>query len=71
VSEIPDPTYLVQRSLYYIYKGAEDGRFPEAKVEADRILARMIENENSQGIAYVDRNIANQLDQRNFHIGRD
>lgn len=71
VSEIPDPTYLVQRSLYYIYKGAEDGRFPEAKVEADRILARMIENENSQGLAYVDRNIPDQLGQRNFRIGRD
>lgn len=71
VTEIPDPTYLVQRALYYIYKGAEDGRFPEAKVESDKILARMIENENSQGLAYVDRNIPNQLNQRNFVIGRD
>lgn len=72
IVEIPDPTYLVQRALYYIYKGAEDGRFPEAKVEADRILARMIENENSQGLAYVDRNIPNQLEEKySFRIGRD
>jgi hypothetical protein len=71
VVEIPDPTYLVQRSLYYIYKGAEDGRFPEAKVESEKILARMIENENSLGQAYVDRNIPNALTQGNFRIGRD
>jgi len=71
VVEIPDPTFLVQRSLYYIYKGAEDGRFPEAKVESEKILARMIENENSQGLAYIDRNIPNQLGQKNFVIGRD
>jgi hypothetical protein len=69
VTEIPDPTFLVQRALYYIYKGAEDGRFPEAKVESEKILARMIENENSLGLAYVDRNIPNQLGQRHFVIG--
>lgn len=72
ISECPDPTYLVQRSLYLLYKGREDGRFPEAKVEADRILARMIENENSLGIAYVDRNVPNYNTERyNFRIGRD
>jgi hypothetical protein len=71
IAEIPDPTYLVQRSLYYLYKGAEDGRFPEAKVESDKILARMIENENTLGIAYVDRNIPNFLNTQNFRIGRD
>lgn len=72
VAEIPDPSYLVQRSLYYIYKGAEDGRFPEAKVEADRILLRMIENENSQGLAVKDRNVPNELEEKyNFRIGRD
>ena len=71
VVEVPDPTYLVQRALYYIYKGREDGRFPEAKVEADKILARMIENESSRGLAYKDRSISNQLEQKGFRIGRD
>jgi hypothetical protein len=71
VVEVPDPTFLVQRALYYIYKGAEDGRFPEAKVESEKILIRMIENENSLGIAYVDRNIPNYLEQTHFRIGRD
>lgn len=70
ITECPDPTYIVQRALYYIYKSREDGRFPEAKVEADRILARMIENENSLGIGYVDRSV--QVTPLNaFRIGRD
>lgn len=70
VSEIPDPTYLVQRSLYYIYKGREDGRFPEAKVEADRILARMIENENVKGWGSSDRTV--KINPRSsWRIGRD
>jgi len=71
VIEVPDPTYVLQRALYYIYKGREDGRFPEAKVEADKILARMMENEASRGLAYRDRSIPNQLEQRGFKIGRD
>ena len=71
VVEVLDPTYLVQRALYLIYKGREDGRFPEAKVEADRILARMIENEASRGLAYKDRSIPNQLEQKGFRVGRD
>ena len=72
ISDCPDPTFLVQRALYYLYKGREDGRFPEAKVEADRILARMIENENSLGLAYEDRRVPNQLEEKyGFRIGRD
>lgn len=72
ISECPDPTYLVQRSLYYLYKGREDGRFPEAKQEADRILARMIENENALGRAYVDRKIETHSDTYpSWRIGRD
>ena len=72
ISDCPDPTFLVQRALYLLYKGREDGRFPEAKVEADRILARMIENENSLGLAYEDRRVPNQLEEKyNFRIGRD
>lgn len=71
IIEVPDPTYIVQRALYLIYKGREDGRFPEAKVEADKILARMIENEASRGIAYQDRSIPNSLTMSGWRIGRD
>jgi hypothetical protein len=69
VIEVPDPTFAIQRALYYIYKGREDGRFPEAKVEADRILARMMENEASLGLAYKNRSIP--VANNGFRVGRD
>lgn len=70
VAEIPDASYLVQKTLYYIYKGREDGRFPEAKVEADRILARMIENQNTRGISSTDRRVSVNIDPyKNWRIG--
>lgn len=70
ITDCPDASFIVQRALYYIYKSREDGRFPEAKVEADRILARMIENENTLGVGYQDRNV--QIPGLNrFRIGRD
>lgn len=70
LTECPDPTYIVQKALYYIYKAKEDGRFPEAKAEADRILARMIENENTLGIGYQDRRVS--ISPLNgFRLGRD
>lgn len=72
LTECPDPTFLVQRSLYYIYKGREDGRFPEAKEEADRILSRMIEQENVLGQAHNDNRVPNWNESRySFRIGRD
>lgn len=67
-----DPNYIVQRSLYHIYKAKEDGRFPEAKAEADRIMARMIENESALGLAHTDRRVSRWEDTHyGFRIGRD
>jgi predicted Rdx family selenoprotein len=67
-----DPTYLVQRSLYYILKSREDGRFPEAKTESDRILMRMIENENTLGQSHVERTISVFPENyKSWRVGRD
>lgn len=69
---MPDPTFLVQRSLYYLLKSREDGRFPEAKTESDRILARMIENENTLGQSAVDRRVSvGSEDFKTWRVGRD
>lgn len=68
----PDPSFLVQRALYYIHKSNEDGRFPEAKVESDKILARMIENENTLPLSHMDRSVRRGIGRiANFRIGRD
>ena len=69
-TECPDPTYIVQRALYYLYKSREDARFPEAKQESDKILARMIENENTLGVGYVDRRVSISP-MNGFRLGRD
>lgn len=72
LTECPDPTFLVQRALYYLYKGREDGRFPEAKAESEKILARMIENENTLGQAHSDNRVHNWNETRyGFRVGRD
>ncbi len=69
---VPDPTYLVQRSLYYLLKSREDGRFPEAKTESDRILMRMIENENTLGQAHTGRTVSVFPENyKTWRIGRD
>lgn len=69
-TECPDPSYITQKALYYIYKQREDGRFPEAKAEADRILARMLEAENSAGIGFANKRV-NSSPLSTFRIGRD
>jgi hypothetical protein len=70
LTECPDPTYIIQKALYYIYKTKEDPKFQEAKVEADRIMSRMIENENTLGVGYADRRVGiSSLN--NFRVGRD
>ena len=72
ITPCPDPTYIVQRALYYLYKGREDGRFPEAKVESEKIMARMIEQENVLGQAHSDNRVSNWNTTRyGYRIGRD
>jgi hypothetical protein len=72
LTQCPDGTYLIQRALYYLYKGREDGRFPEAKKEADKILARMIENQNTLGLAHEDNRIPRWEETHySFRLGRD
>ena len=47
IAEIPNPDYLVKRSIAYLLEAREDARFPQMKQEAERILATMIDYENT------------------------
>jgi len=68
----PDPTYLVQKALYYLYQATEDSRLSEADGKAEMILQRMLENEVVRGEAYADGRVKNwQETSWNFRIGRD
>lgn len=46
IAEVPNPDYLVKRSLAYLLEAREDARFPQMKQEAERILGSMIDYEN-------------------------
>lgn len=45
-TEIPNPEYLVRRTIAHWWEARGDDRFPQAKAEAERILANMIDYEN-------------------------
>lgn len=46
IAEIPNPEYLVQRSIALLWEAREDSRFPIANGEAGRILANILEFES-------------------------
>jgi len=71
VVDCPNPDYLVQRTIAYIWESREDSRFPEAKAEADKILARLLENENTQGYAYDQTILTPEKKSFSFRIGRN
>jgi hypothetical protein len=57
IAEIPNPDYLVKRSLAYLLEAREDARFPQMKQEAERILGSMIDYENVFSVASADSTI--------------
>jgi len=72
VSVCPNPDFLVQRAIAYLYEAREDARFPTAKAEADKILARMLEFENTYSDGSVDYRIRTNEEKRyNFRWGRN
>lgn len=55
IAMCPNPEYLVQRSLAYWWESADDGRFPQAKLEADKILRQLLEHEQVYGEGYDNK----------------
>jgi len=71
VSMCPDPSYLVQRSVAYLWEARDDGRFPQAKAEAEKILQRMLEFEVTKGHSYDDGVQTVEESKWGFRLGRD
>lgn len=65
VAMCPNPEYLVQRTLAYVYESKRDSRFSSTKAEADKILQRMLEFEQVKGEAYNDR--IQTTERKNFY----
>lgn len=54
IAEIPNPDYLVKRTIAYWWEARGDDRFPQMKLEAERILGGMIDYENVFSEASAD-----------------
>lgn len=55
IAMCPNPEYMVQRVLAYVWESQSDPRFQQAKFEADKILKQMLEYEQVYGEGYNDR----------------
>lgn len=72
VAMCPNPEYLVQRTLAYIWEGQSDPRFQQAKGEADKILQKMLDFEVTYGESYYDRvNTTERTQFKNFRWGKN
>ena len=65
VAMCPNPEYLVQRTLAYVWESQADPRFQQAKVEADKILQKMLEYEQAYGEGYND--VVFTTERKNFN----
>lgn len=45
----PNPDFLVQRTLAYIWESEGDARYREAKIDSDKILRNLLEREQTPG----------------------
>ncbi len=71
IAMCPNPEYLVQRTLAYIWEGQADVRFQQARAEADKILEKMLEFEQTFGESYYDRVNTTERNQfNNFRWGK-
>ncbi len=71
VSMCPDPEYLVTDAIGQLWESREDPRYPEMKLESDRRLAQMIENENTRGYGYDNKASVPEETKYSFRMGRD
>lgn len=51
----PNPEFIVRRTAAFILESRSDPRFPLMKAEADKLLARMIEEEDAPSLAETNR----------------
>ena len=68
IAMCPNPEYLVQRTLAYLWESDADQRFPQAKLEADKILRQMLEYEQVPSEAQENR--VNTVERTKFNSYR-
>lgn len=70
-SMIPDPNYLVYRSVALLWEATGDDRFPQAKAKAEQILQRLLQRENVFSEAANDESRVRTIEETRygFRIG--
>lgn len=71
VPPIPNTQFLSQRSIAYWYEAHEDARFPSAKLEAERLLASLIDYENVFPEGSTDDHVKSNEEKTHFRMGED
>lgn len=66
----PNPDYLVQGIVADIWESQEDARYQAAKVEANLILANMLEYENTPSEAAYSRQVKTLDSRYNYRWGK-
>lgn len=67
---LSNPNYLVQRTIAYVLESRGDTRFPTAKADAERLMAMMLESQNTATINGRNNLARNYYGKNNFIIGR-
>lgn len=71
-SMCPNPEFLVKRAISYLWEEGEDPRSPQAKVESERELLKMLESQNTHSEADENSKVRTDLQMKhNFRPGRD
>lgn len=73
IPEIPNPEYLVRRTIAHIWEAADDPKFPQARAEAERILQNLLDQEFTPNEASTSDRVKTYEETRfsDFRIGRD
>jgi hypothetical protein len=71
IAPIPNVDFLVQRTIAYWYESHEDDRWPGAKLEAERILASLIDYENVFPEGSAASRVRSATERAGFRMGED
>lgn len=68
---VPDPEFIVDRTIAYILEARSDARFQGTEVKARERLLQMIDNEKNKGLSLTDDVMTDEQLFHSFRIGRD
>lgn len=71
VTLVPEPEFLVERTISHILEVRSDPRYQQYEAKAREILLQMIDNEKNKGLSLNDFVQTNEQKYYGFRIGRD